>query len=102
MSPEQADDPETVDFRGDIYSLGVTLYEAATGAPPFAMGDPPACLLAHKTQPVPPVASRVPGFPAAASSLLSWMLGKHPSERPQSYGALLQEMRRLLASLSAT
>ncbi len=101
MSPEQADDPETVDFRGDIYSLGVTLYEAATGAPPFAIGDAQACILAHKTQPVPPPASRVPGFPPAASSLLLWMLAKAPSERPQSYGGLAQQMRRVLASLAS-
>jgi serine/threonine-protein kinase len=99
MSPEQADDPESVDFRADIYSLGVTLYEAATGAPPFPLGDPSKCMLWHKTQAVPPPETRVPGFPTEVSSLLRWMLAKDPLDRPGSYELLSASMQKVLAAI---
>jgi len=35
MSPEQVQDPKRVDYRTDIYSLGVTFYHLVTGKPPY-------------------------------------------------------------------
>jgi len=97
MSPEQADDPEAVDFRADIYSLGVTLYEAATGSLPFPTSDPGACITLHKTRPIPRLEDKIPGFPASVSSLVGWMLAKDREDRPPSYNALHSALVRTLA-----
>jgi serine/threonine protein kinase len=96
MSPEQALDPHRVDCRSDIYALGVTLYEAATGSLPFPARDPARCLAMHRSEPVPLPESRVPGFPSGLSALLQWMLAKRPEERPATYEILETALRTAL------
>jgi serine/threonine protein kinase len=95
MAPEQAVDPERIDFRADIYSLGVTLYEAAVGAPPFPLGDPSACVEMHASHPVPPPHERAPGIPAGLSALLLRMMAKLPDDRFSSYDALAEALARV-------
>jgi serine/threonine protein kinase len=96
MSPEQAADPQRVDFRSDVYSLGVTLYEAATGTLPFSARDPAQCLEMHRSHPVPPPESRATGLPPALGGLLTAMLAKRPEDRPPSYEALETALRHVL------
>jgi serine/threonine-protein kinase len=90
LAPEQAKDASVVDHRADIYSLGVTLYEALTGRLPFEGRNRVQVIFQHlNTPPVPP-AERVPGIPPLASDLCLWMLTKNPAERPQNYEELRQ------------
>jgi len=68
-----------VDFRADIFSLGITLYEAAVGKRRKAQEDPTA-----------PVELSFPdGFPASAARLLVSMVAGEPARRPGSYEALM-------------
>ena len=73
MAPEQAVDPDGVDFRADIYSLGVTLYEATVGEPPFPLADAPRCQEMHARTPVPPPEERSPTVPRARGGALAPM-----------------------------
>ncbi len=85
MAPEQFDQPSRVDHRSDLYSLGVTAYQACTGELPFADRDPAACAQAHRRQPVVPPKRLVPTLPLAMSELIVAMMAKRPQDRPQSY-----------------
>ena len=90
ISPEQAKDASLVDLRADIYSLGVTLYEALTGRLPFEGRNRMQVIFQHlNTAPVPPV-QRVPGIPPLASDVCLWMLSKDPNDRPQNFEELRQ------------
>jgi serine/threonine-protein kinase len=49
MSPEQAEG-KPIDYRADIYAIGVVMYELLTGRPPFLADTPVALLLKHITE----------------------------------------------------
>lgn len=99
MAPEQAIDPDAVDFRADIYALGVTLYHATVGAPPFPIDDPIRTLALHASAPIPPPSARLPDVPPALERLLMWMLERNPARRPASYDMLIGAFRRALDEL---
>ncbi|MFZ3468508.1 protein kinase domain-containing protein [Streptomyces sp. 4.24] len=81
MSPEQIAGGE-VDHRSDLYSLGCVLYEIATGAPPFDLGDSWSVLVGHRdTEPVPPREHR-PELPDYFERLVLDLLAKRPEDRP--------------------
>jgi serine/threonine protein kinase len=83
MSPEQAR-AESVTAATDIFSLGVVLYELATGEHPFAAGSRIGVLSAILTQrPIPP-ARLNPELPVAFEALLLDILQKDPRLRPSA------------------
>jgi serine/threonine-protein kinase len=90
LAPEQAKDASVVDHRADVYSLGVTLYEALTGRLPFEARNRVQVIFQHlSTPPVPPV-QKNPDIPPLMSDLCLWMLSKNPDDRPQNYEELRQ------------
>jgi serine/threonine protein kinase len=99
MAPEQAIDPERVDFRADVYALGATLYHAAVGRPPFSSKDMLELVDMHKRAPVVPPSEARAGVPAELSRVLMWMLEKDPAARATSYENLLAGLEEALDSI---
>jgi serine/threonine-protein kinase len=88
MCPEQVKSSDTMDARGDIYSLGAVAYELAAGCPPF-MGDSPwDIIVAHTRDPVVPPSEHNTGIPSDLEAVIVRCLQKQPADRYQDVDAL--------------
>jgi len=84
MSPEQIDAAQ-VDPRSDLYCLGLVLYEALAGRPPFASESPRELLNMQCTAPPPALPDDVRGqLPRGIERLILKLLEKAPADRPGS------------------
>ena len=87
MSPEQIKGGVAVDARSDLYSLGISLYEMATGARPFKGDSEYSIMAAHlETTPPPPIEVD-PNLPPALSEVILMSLEKDPAQRFQTADA---------------
>jgi serine/threonine-protein kinase len=80
MSPEQAAS-EPVDWRTDIYALGVVGYLAVSGRLPFEAPSVPALLVRQATEAPPNVLRVAPGLPPALGAAIDRCLARDPAER---------------------
>lgn len=79
MAPEQRDTPLSVDRRADLYGLGVTFYEALTGARPIGAWVP--------------ASAKNPTVPNWFDTVLSTLLAPSPAERFQNIAQVISAIR---------
>nr|MBK7066680.1 serine/threonine protein kinase [Deltaproteobacteria bacterium] len=84
MSPEQIEDTKNVDHRADLYALGVILYTALAGRPPFRTESIAKLAYEVCTLPPPPIRDARPDLPPALAAVIEQLLAKTPDARIQS------------------
>ena len=92
MAPEQAVGDRNTDHRADLYALGVIAYEVLAGAHPFGARTAQGLVAAHLTEAPTPLGIRRPDVPPALAALVTQLLAKEPTARPQSAEAVVMAL----------
>ena len=94
MAPEQIQG-KVPDPRSDLYSLGISLYQFATGLRPIDGHSDFDIMTAHlQAQPIPPI-QQDPRIPESLSNIILMSLQKDPDKRFQSADAFLTAMESI-------
>ncbi len=101
ISPEQTGLlNQVVDYRTDLYSLGITFYEMLTKHPPFEDEDPQELMQAHLTQDVPDMTAINQYIPPVVEKIILKLLAKDADARYQSAFKLQDDLEQGLINLT--
>ena len=92
MSPEQCSNVSGIDYRSDIYSLGIIVFEMLAGHVPFTGDSATGIMLKHVQEPPPSVLEERDDLPEAVAPVIARALAKQPQHRQQSAGELAEAL----------
>jgi hypothetical protein len=99
MAPEQAQGIGQVDYRADIYALGVILFQMLTGSLPFEADTPMGVLMKHLQEPPPHIVTYNPALSPALDEIIQRALAKAPADRYNSALELVQAVTAALGEI---
>ncbi|MGD2048997.1 MAG: protein kinase, partial [Chloroflexota bacterium] len=99
MSPEQCLGKD-LDGRSDLYSLGIMLFQLATGQLPFDIKSPTDAVLKHINEEPPSPQDIRPGVPSGVAAVIEKSIAKDPANRYQKGEGMADALRRAAAGLT--
>jgi len=105
MSPEQVRGLDTVDQRTDIYSTGITMYEALAGRPPFEDVTATSPFVIQKKivdGDVPAITNAAPGIPADLAKVINRAIQVKPDKRYATAADMRLGLQQLATGSQAT
>jgi len=91
---------EPFDFRSDIYSLGVCLYQALTGKMPYEAETLKELVRKKCNTEATPPDRHVPSLPRSLAQITLHMIRRKPEDRPQTIDEVIVELERIAKSLA--
>ncbi|MEM1406805.1 MAG: protein kinase, partial [Bacteroidota bacterium] len=103
ISPEQTGRMNRrVDYRTDLYSLGITYYEMLTGRLPFQYTDSMEMVHAHIASQPPSILSHREDVPDVLQQIVDKLMAKNAEDRYQSARGLMKDLEQCLKSWKET
>ncbi len=96
MGPEQVRGERDLDFRTDMYALGMTFYQMCCGHPPFESEDVDDILDCQRFEQPPPLATYAPHISNASVRILDRLIAKHAGDRFDSWDTMLLAVQSAL------
>jgi serine/threonine protein kinase len=96
LSPEQGTG-DTIDYRTDVYSLGIVLYQMLAGRVPFTGTSPVAVAIKHTLEEPPLITRFNPQVPKNVEAVVMKAMAKSPSQRYDSAGMFAQALRQAVS-----
>jgi serine/threonine protein kinase/Leucine-rich repeat (LRR) protein len=102
MSPEQATSTRNVDARGDIYSLGVTLWFLLTGTKMYSGETAVQRIMKHQSAPIPSLTAARTDVSAELAQFFERMVAKTPEYRVQTMDEVVHTLEPMIAETPKT
>jgi serine/threonine protein kinase len=99
LAPELCDFSSEADFRSDLFSLGVTLFEMLAGKLPYPRGTTAQTYQRHLQDSPLDIRNHAGSLPSALASLVARLLNRNPEDRPRATAVVQQLIALEIATM---